>query len=316
MERVHAIATGGTIASTAGAEGAAPSLSGDDLVEAVPGLAEYADVTVESVAERPGFDMDPATVAAVGRRVRAVAEDAAGVVVTHGTDTMEESAYYLDLAADWPVPVVFTGAQRRPDEVGADGPANLRTAVRAAAHDRLDSGVFLAFDDELHAARDVTKAHTSALGTFTSPNAGPVALFTRGGVEWYRDPPATPTVGVLETEATVPIVTSGSGVGAGPVERAVAAGVDGVVVAGTGLGNATAALGGAIREAAADLPVVVASRCFAGPTEPVYGTAGGAVTLDEHVQFAGDLPPWKARIALSLALAADRVGEFEALVAR
>lgn len=315
--RVHVIATGGTIASTAGKDGAAPSLSGADLVEAVPELEKYADVAVESVSRTPGFDMDPDTVAAVGRRVRAVADDVAGVVVTHGTDTMEESAYYLDLAADWDVPVVFTGAQRRPDETSADGPANLLTAVRAAAHDRLDSGVALAFDDELHAARDVTKAHTAALGAFTSPDGGPVARFTRNAVHWYRDPPPTPTVDTLETDATVPVVSSGTGMGAGQLERAVAAGADGVVVAATGLGNVTAALGDAVAEAVGQVPVVVASRCFAGATEPVYGTPGGAVTLADHgAHFAGDLLPWKARVALVLALAADRADEFEQLVAR
>lgn len=205
--RVHVIATGGTIASTAGEDGAAPSLSGADLVEAVPELAEYADVTVESVSQTPGFDM--------------------------------------------------------------------------------------------------------------APDAGPVARFTRNSVRWYRDLSPTPAVDTLETDATVPIVPSGTGMGADQLERAVAAAADGVVVAATGLGNVTAALGDAVAEAVEEVPVVVASRCLAGATEPVYGTPGGAVTLADHgARFADDLPPWKARVALLLALAADRTDEFEDLVAR
>lgn len=210
--RVHVIATGGTIASTEREGGAAPTLDGDALVDTVPGLA--GEVTVESVAAKPGFDMDPETVADVGDRARAIADDVAGVVVTHGTDTMEESAYYLDLTLPG-VPVVFTGAQRRPDEVSADGPANLRTAVRAAAHERVSDGVYLAFNDELHAAREVTKAHTAALETFTSPESGPVARFTRSGVRWHREPRSeTPALPEERTDATVPVVLSGFGVDA------------------------------------------------------------------------------------------------------
>lgn len=319
MPRVHVVATGGTIASTADPDGAAPSVSVDALLDAVPDLASIADVSAEQVSQRPGFDMGPDVLERVARAVRDCNAD--GVVVTHGTDTMAESAYALDLTLgpDAP-PVVLTGAQRRPDERSPDGPANLRTAVRAAAHDRVGvgTGAALAFNDRLHAARDVVKTHTTGLETFQSPNRGPLALFTRDGVDWYREPgsaaerePAPAALhdeGVLDDAATVsvPIVTTGSGVDGTQVSQAVERDADGLVVAGTGLGNVTGALGDAIADAVDHLPVVVASRCHAGPTEPVYGTDGGAVTLESHgVSFAGDLPPWKARIALLLALAAD-----------
>jgi L-asparaginase len=314
--RVHVIATGGTIASTAdgGEAGAAPELSGDDLVDAVSDLPDC-DLTVETLADRPSFDLGTDLLAAVCDRVVALADDVAGVVVTHGTDTLAESAYYVDLAVDADVPVVFTGAQRRPDETSVDGPANLRDASRAALLDRLDGGGYVAFDRELHAARDVTKAHTSSLSTFTSPESGPLALFAREGVDWYRDSPDSPTLDVHETHAHVPIVSSATGMPADEFDRARAGDPDGIVVAATGLGNVTAALGDAIAEA--DLPVVVASRCFAGPTAAVYGTPGGGARLrDAGARFAADLPPWKARIALLLAVAADRVDDFEELVAR
>jgi len=307
---VHVVATGGTIASTATEGGARPSLDGAALVDAADLGGVTDEVTVETVAERPGFDMDLRVCADVAERVRA--SDADGVVVTHGTDTMEESAYALDRALGEGPPVVVTGAQRRPDEVGADGPANLRTAVRAAASDRLDRGASLAFDGELHAARPVTKAHTEALSTFTSPEAGPVASFSRGSVRWHRAPSTAGTAlgpDALRTAADrdVPVVVSGSGVPRSHFERA-ADGADGVVLAGTGLGNATAGLGEAVADAS--LPVVVASRCFSGPTDAVYGTPGGAVSLAEAgVTFAGELQPWKARIGLQLALATDRDAE-------
>jgi len=304
MPSVHVLSTGGTIASTAGAGGAAPSLTGKDLVEAVPGLEEYADVTVESVAQSPGFDVDVETMAAVRRRAAAVADDADGVVVTHGTDTLEETAFFLDLTLSG-VPAVVTGAQRRPDEVSADGPANLRSAVRAAAHPRVEEGAYVAFNDELHAAREVTKAHTHRLDAFRSPDAGPVATLQRHAVRFHRDP-GRRSVRIPEdgVDTTVETVLSGAGVGDRQLRSAVDDGVGGVVLAGTGLGNATAALGDAVGDAvAAGVPVVVTSRCHAGGTGAVYGTPGGGVTLREHGAIrGGGLRPWKARIKLLLAL--------------
>jgi L-asparaginase len=300
---VHVIATGGTIASTAdGSTGAAPALSGSDLLETVPELDEYADLTVETVADRPGFDMSPDVAAMVARRVHR--SDADAVVVTHGTDTLAETARYLDCTCEGPV--VVTGAQRRPDELGSDGPTNLRTAVRATADDRLDAGVVVAFDEELHAAATARKAHTCALGAFRSPAAGPVARVTRHGVRWHRDPPdADGRLPVPDDHPTVPLVVSASGVGRAGFDAAADRG-EAVVVAGTGLGNTTAALGEAV--AAADCPVVVASRCHAGPTEPVYGTPGGGTTLSTagHVRFS-HATPWATRIEAILSAAADRL---------
>ncbi len=303
---VHVIATGGTIASTGDGSGtgAAPTLSGADLLEAVPDLDAYADVTVETVADRPGFDVSPGVCGRVARRI--ADGDADGFVVTHGTDTLAETARYLDLTCE--APVVVTGAQRRPDEPGSDGPTNLRTAVRAAAHDRLPDRTHVAFDEELHAAATVRKSHTAALDTFRSPEAGPLARFTRRRVHWYREQPSgDDRLPVPDDHPTVPLVTSASGVGRAGFDAAADRG-DAVVVAGTGLGNVTAALGRAIVDA--DLPVVVASRCHAGPTEPVYGTPGGGATLagHDHVRFS-HASPWATRVELILAVAAGRVDD-------
>jgi L-asparaginase len=222
---------------------------------------------------------------------------------------MEESAYYLDLTLDVDVPIVFTGAQRRSDEVGFDGYANLLGAVRAGTYERFRAagGVYLAFDDEIHAARDVTKTHTSRLGTFRSPGKGPVASVTREGLRFVREPGSrSASLPALETDAEVAMVETGLGVGAGQLERALDAGVDGIVVEGTGLGNVTAPLGNAVRDAIdSGVPVVVASRCLAGNVAAVYGTEGGGHTLREHGAIsAGDLPAHKARLKLMLALAA------------
>lgn len=305
------LSTGGTIASTQDGDAATPKKDGSELLQAVPEISEYAEVTaVRNIAQLPSFDMDVDTIADVGdAAAEAAADGADGVVVTHGTDTMEESAYVLDLTRDLDVPVVFTGAQRRSDEVSPDGPANLLTAVRAASEDRIQDagGVYIAFDTELHAARDVTKAHTSALGTYESPDKGPVASFTREAVRVHRSPGSySESLSVTRTDADVAMVQSAVDVGARQIEFALETGVDGLVVEGTGLGNTTSAIGNAITDAVdAGVPVVVASRCQGGSTAPVYGTDGGSKTLVDHGALqAGDLPAHKARLKLALALAA------------
>jgi L-asparaginase len=311
--RVAVVACGGTIASEPDDGGAAPAKTGDDLVAAVPGVEEYATVSAREVCSQPGFDVRWRDVLATATAARdAVAEGADGVVVTHGTDTLADTAFALDLLADLDAPVVVTGAQRRLDEPSSDAPANLTLAVRAAADDRFAPGVHVAFDDELHAARDVVKGHSNALSTMTSPGTGPVATFTRAGSRLVREPrrgvdvePLADAIEGAEAVPEVPVVHSGTGVGAGAIERAVDAGVGGLVIEGTGLGNATAAIGDAVAEVLPETPVVVAGRPPAGPTEPVYGTPGGAVTLAERgVTFAGPLPASKARVALALGLAA------------
>jgi L-asparaginase len=303
---ITVLSTGGTIASTPAEDGATPSKSGADLIAAVPELKSYADITATEVVQTPSFDMDIEALTTIAERTRtAVDEGTDGIVITHGTDTMEESAYYLDLVLDLNEPVVFTGAQRRSDETSPDGPSNLLTAVRAASHERFrgQGGVYVAFDEELHAARDVTKGHTSDLSAFVSPEKCPVARFTREDVRMHRDPGSwSDSVGVTATSADVPMVKTGIGADAQQLNDALEAGVDGIVIEGTGLGNTTSALGDAIGEALeAGVPVAITSRCQGGAVAPVYGTPGGGETLRSHgVIDGGDLPAHKARLKLML----------------
>ncbi|WP_226013093.1 asparaginase [Halomicrobium salinisoli] len=311
---VTVLGTGGTIASTEGEAGATPTLSPDALLDAVPEIEEHADLTAEQVAQTPSFAVDFATLDDLRRAVREAAAATDAVVVTHGTDTMEESAYYLDLTLDVDAPVVFTGAQRTADELSADGPANLLTAVRAATDERVRDagGVYVAFDEALHAARDATKAHTRKLAAFASPGTGPVATFTREDVRFHREPGSrsgsipVDQGGSEEGDAgpTVEMVKSAVGVDGGGIERAVERGVDGIVLEATGAGNATAEIGDAVAAAIDEgTPVVVTSRSYEGPVAPIYGTPGGGQTLRDHgAIFAGDLPAHKARLKLRLAL--------------
>jgi L-asparaginase len=311
--RVRVLSTGGTIASTRdGPDGATPVRSGEALVETVPELDANADVTVEEVAQSPSFGLDFATLFDLRDAIDSAAADGTdGVVVTHGTDTMEESAYFVDLITEEEVPVVFTGAQRRPDQLSADGPANLLAAVRVASHDRTieAGGTYVVFDDEIHAARDVTKAHTRGLGAFQSPEKGPVAAIEADEIRFFREPGTeTGTYPAEPPLPTVRIVTSGLGVGPAGVDAALADDVDGIVLEGTGLGNTTAGIGEAVAEAIdGGTPVVVTSRCHAGAVRPVYGTPGGGAALADYgAIFAGDLTTHKTRIKLAVVLATGK----------
>lgn len=309
---ITVLGTGGTIASTGSEEGASPSKSGETLVSAVPQIKDYADIEVQQVSQRSSFDMDRETIEEIGASAReAAANGADAVAVMHGTDTMEESAYYLDLTLDLDIPVIFTGAQRRPDEISADGPANILTAVRAASNERINSqgGVYIAFDKRLHAARDVTKEHTSDLDAFESPDKGPVAAFTRSDVRIFRQPGSySAHLDVENPDSEVRMVKSATGVDGKLIDLCLEQETDGIVLEGTGLGNTTTSVGEAVERAVdSGVPVVVTSRCHAGSTAPVYGSGGGGKTLADYGAIHGnDLPSHKARIKLMLAIEETR----------
>ncbi|WP_101298386.1 asparaginase [Halegenticoccus soli] len=308
---VTLLSTGGTIASTDAANGARPTETGTQLLEAVPELEAYATLTVEDVAQIPSYELDGSTLETIGERVRALDADPAvdAVVVTHGTDTMEETAYYLDVTVQPDTPVFLTGAQRRPDEVSPDGPSNTLTAVRAATAfvERDAGGTFVAFDEKIHSARSVTKVHTSALEAFRSRNAGPVATVDRSGVSIHRPPKSeTRPIEATSLAATVFTIKSGGAVSGELVAAALEHDADGLVIEGTGLGNVTAGIAERVRDAIdVGVPVVVTSRCLEGRVAPVYGGEGGGERLREcGAIFAGDLSAPQARHRLALALEA------------
>ncbi len=312
---IRIISTGGTIASTSSEDsntGKTPAVSGDNLVESVPEIADHASIDVDDVCQVSGFQVDFETGGRIVDAVeRAAREGVAGVVVTHGTDTMAESAYYADVVLEAECPVVFTGAQRPFDQLGTDGPTNLLLAVRAAADERFQTagGSYLAFNDSVHAARWVVKSHTSKLETFASPGSGPIAEHTPNGLRTLREPGrySRPIPGTrIDPEVRVDLVTNAMGVDGRQIDRALEDGVDAIVVAGTGLGNTTGALGATLEDAIdAGVPVVLTSRCHAGTTAGLYGGPGGGQTLLEAGAISGgDLPAWKARLRAALALSA------------
>jgi L-asparaginase len=296
---LRVIATGGTIASLADPETGAvrPAVSGEDLVRTVPGLGE---VEVEEVAHVNGWNMAPATMLEVARRA-----SGGGVVVTHGTDTVEETAFLCDVTvADT---VVFAGAMRSGGEVGADGPRNLLSAAQVARDPAATGlGTLLVLNDEIHAARWARKQDSSRVSSFRSPGHGPVGIVVPGSVRITARPARRFLVPLPDALPPVPIVQAYTGIEEELIEAVLdLTGAAGLVVEGTGLGNVPGSAERGIRAAIArGLPVVTATGVPTGGTGAVYGGPGGVVTLrDAGVIEAGGLPAAKARLLLMLLLA-------------
>lgn len=317
MRRVAIIGTGGTIASTVDPDtgAAVTAIAAADLLDQVPTLADVADITSTDFAQVNSWDLTPALAADVAREATDAFDGGAdGVVVTHGTDTMEETAFVLELllgqgtaAATEATPrtVVCTGAMRTASADGPDGPRNLLAAVRVAADPACAAlGGVVVLDDQVHAARHATKTHTTALGTFRSPDTGPLGTIDDTGVVLRWRPAPLPPVPGTKPAADVPLVVMASGMDDLLLRATLDAGSSGVVVVGSGSGNVPATWQPAIRELLdRDVPVVLASRCGAGRVTPTYGGGGGGHTLVGFGAIpAGDLSGPKARLALQFLL--------------
>jgi L-asparaginase len=299
---IRVIATGGTIASLADPETGAvrPAVSAEDLVATVPGLGP---VDVEEVAHVNGWNVTPATMLEVSRRVSA---SGSGVVVTHGTDTVEETAFFCDLTVE--SDVVFAAAMRSGSEIAADGPRNLLCAAQVAESQAARGmGSVLVLNDEIHAARWARKQDSSRVSAFVSPGHGPIGTVVPGSVRIVMRPPVRFHVPLPDAlDRPVPVVQTYTGIEEGLIETVLdATGAAGLVLEGTGLGNVPGSAERGIAAALSrGLPVVVATRVPTGGTGAVYGGPGGGVTLRElGVIAAGGLSAAKARLLLMLLLA-------------
>jgi L-asparaginase len=308
--RVVVFGLGGTIAMTSpDGQAVTPTLSADSLLAAVPGLADL-DATLDPTTfrSRPGASLTFADLTDLAAAIRAQLEaGAGGVVVTQGTDTIEETAFLLDLLHHRDEPVVVTGAMRNPTQAGADGPANLLAAIRVAADDACrGQGALVVFNDEIHAAGRVRKTHSSSTATFQSPNGGPIGYVVEGiprllspvvhrhTVNTTTD--STPRVGLL-------VATLGDDHRSVPTPDG---GLNGLVVAGFGVGHVPDSWVAPLTALAAAIPVVLCSRTGGGPVlSHTYGFPGSEQDLQSRgLLGAGFLDPYKARILLHLCLTA------------
>lgn len=302
--------TGGTISMKIDPETAAavPALSGRDIVSQVPGLRRAARLTVEDYARLPGPHVSPYWMWGLKQRIEHHLADPRvdGVVVTHGTDTIEETAFLVDLTTETGKAVVFCGAMRTLGEPGSDGPANLRLAVQTAANpDARGHGVLIAIGEQILAASEAVKTHTQALGSFQS-GIGPVAIMDRQGVRFVRGAVRRRFVRTGGVDPSVDLHVMATGSDDRLLRASIETGAHGLVIEGTGAGNVPPAAVPAIRDALkAGIPVVIASRCGAGSVAPLYGYEGGGAQLHKLGCILGsDLVGQKARVLLMVALGA------------
>ncbi|MER8956968.1 asparaginase [Mesorhizobium sp. M0833] len=300
--KILIVTTGGSIAQTSPMD---PTLSGDDLVQAVPELRDMASISVEQVAQVLSADISVEDWLKLACRINSALseDDIQGVVVTHGTDTLEETAYFLNLVVESEKPVVVVGAMRRPYSLGADGSANLFNAVAIACNPNAKGkGVLVTLNSEIHSARDVTKT-TSNLDAFKAAGLGPLGYVRSGRPLFYRTPTRMHTsASKLHFSCRIlpRVAIHYSYAGVTPdIFEATASAYEGVIWAGTGNGNLPKSLRVAVGEAVRrGLVFVRASRVnfvVVERNDEVDDDTLGFVTADS-------LNPQKARILLMLAL--------------
>jgi L-asparaginase len=317
MSRVAVVFTGGTISSQfdAAAGGNVPKLDGAAILARTPGLSEIAEVVpIDRGFTAASHFTFPYLFGLAGTiRTALDSPDVDGCVVTQGTDSIDESSFFLDLVLTGPKPVVVTGAMRAASEAGYDGPANLRDAVRAAADPALrDQGVLVVLARSIDAADDVTKTHATALETFRSLNLGPLGRIEGDRVVVLRRRAGRRQVRAERAAERVHLITAHAAIDGTLVDAAMSIGADGFVVEALGAGNTDPRLLEAcIRAMAAGLPVALTTRCAAGQVGPFYGFPGaGAQWIRAGALPAGYLGGPKARVALALGIGAglDREG--------
>jgi L-asparaginase len=316
LPHVVVLSTGGTIASTTdpvtGALKAA--LTGEEVVAAVPGLAELARVSVEQVAQVGSKDMTPSIWRVLAARANELLADPgiAGVVITHGTDTLEETAYFLDLTVTSDKPVVVVGAQRAPTYFDTDGPRNLLDAIRVAISDEaLGMGTLVVMNGQINAARDVTKTNTLDVETFRTPDFGALGVADVEAVRFYRAPLRRQSIPIdasvrLPRVAIVPMYAGADG---RMIELLLENDeIDGLVIEGLGLAHVPEAAMDAVRAVRArGVPVALSTRVHTGRIVPLY--ANNVALLEMGCVEADNLTAQKARILLMLAMTRTRDSE-------
>ena len=315
MKKVVVMTTGGTIAMKYDpvTQGLIPAVSGDDLIEAVPALREIAEVEVVEFSNVPSGHITPQMMFDLAKMADRYAEreDVSGIVVTHGTDTLEETAYFLDTLDIPNKPIVLTGAMRSSNELGSDGVYNYLSALRVAADVKAaDKGVLLVMNDEIHAAKFVTKTHTTNLSTFQTPTHGPLGLVTKRNILFFNQTEKRTRFHLDRIEGTVPIIKAYADMDSVLLDSLSPDKISGLVIEALGAGNLPPSILPSLQRLTKEIPVVLVSRCFNGIAEPVYAYQGGGVQLEKDgILFVKELNSQKARIKLLIALNAGLTGQ-------
>ena len=309
MKKIAIIFNGGTISMKIDEKikAAVPSLSAEEIMSMIPGVEEYAEIEAYTFSSMPSPHMTLETMLKLSKFTTELVEreDIDGVVITHWTDTLEETAYLLDLTVRTKKPVVVTGAMRSGSELGYDGPFNLATSICTAISDEaVGRGVLVCFNGELNSASEVTKANSMALNAFRTPNFGPIGIVDNDNVIFYRDANYSEKYDVSEIKKQVALIKCVVDMDSSYIDYLIEKGCGGIVIEALGRGNVPPKMVDGIKKATElNIPVVVVSRCFEGRVFESYGYEGGGKQLkDLGVIFGDTLPGQKARIKLILAI--------------
>jgi L-asparaginase len=290
--------------------GAVPTLTGEEIVQLTPGIERVTPIEVDEWGRVPGPHMTVERMWSVRNRIahHLARPEVNGVVVTHGTDALEESAYIVARSLPPDKPVVFTGAMRPASDLGWDGPSNLLDAARVAASPASrGKGTLVCLDERIHSALEVTKTHTEARGAFESPGLGALGEVDEGRVVYRRALLEMPEPLMPETPAEpVDIVHAWAGADARLLDASRESGAKAVVVAAMGRGNVPPAMfDGVLRWVQSGRPAIIASRALRGRVGPTYGyPGGGRRLLEAGAMFACERRPGQARVEAMLALGA------------
>lgn len=309
MKKVAVVFNGGTISMKVDPRlhAAVPSLTGDEIMRMVTGIEKFAEVESYTFSNVPSPHMSPKDMMDLSKYIKNLIEkpDIAGVVVTHGTDSLEETAYLLDLTLKTDKPIIVTGSMRSGSELGYDGPANLAASICTAISDEARGrGVLVCLNDELNCASEVTKANSMKLNAFQSPDFGPIGIVDNNEVIFYRDSLKKQHIETETIETKVDLIKCVSGLDSRLIRFCINEGDRGLVIEGMGRGNIPPDMVDGVREAIEKgIAVVLVSRCFEGRVLDTYGYHGGGKELrNMGVIFGDNLPGQKARIKLMLAL--------------
>ena len=310
-KKILVLHTGGTISMQADASGAVVT-SSDNPMNHVSNPLEGIQVHALDFCNLPSPHIKPKHMLALYQKIKEEAANYDGVVITHGTDTLEETAYFLDTMEVPHMPIVLTGAMRSSNELGSDGVYNYLSALRVASDDRAaDKGVLVVMNDEIHAAKYVTKTHTTNVGTFQTPTHGPLGLIMKQEILYFKTAEPRVRFDLDHIQGLVPIISAYAGMTDELIDMLDLEQLDGLIIQAFGAGNIPKETSQKLESLLQKgIPVALVSRCFNGIAEPVYAYQGGGVQLQKSgVFFVKELNAQKARLKLLIALNAGLTGQ-------
>ncbi|WP_261127919.1 asparaginase [Streptococcus mitis] len=310
-KKILVLHTGGTISMQANASGAVVT-SSDNPMNHVSNPLEGIQVHTLDFFNLPSPHIKPKHMLALYQKIKEEAANYDGVVITHGTDTLEETAYFLDTMEVPHMPIVLTGAMRSSNELGSDGVYNYLSALRVASDNRAaDKGVLVVMNDEIHAAKYVTKTHTTNVSTFQTPTHGPLGLIMKQEILYFKTAEPRVRFDLDHIQGLVPIISAYAGMTDELIDMLDLEQLDGLIIQAFGAGNIPKETSQKLESLLQKgIPVALVSRCFNGIAEPVYAYQGGGVQLQKSgVFFVKELNAQKARLKLLIALNAGLTGQ-------